>query len=80
MSHATSFQRQVCIQPTTIAVNQSDRLALNLTMLVPCMHIQHSRNVRPMPDTRPSRARNFVTQQSYLSDIASCPTFDELSN
>jgi len=25
-------------------------------------------------------SRNFVAQQSCLSDIASCPTFDESSN
>jgi len=36
-----------------------------------------------MSDTQESRAtlsRNFVTQQCYLSDMASCPTFDESSN
>jgi len=36
-----------------------------------------------MSDTRQSRAtlsRNKVARQSCLSDIASCPTFVELSN
>jgi len=36
-----------------------------------------------MSDTQQSRAtwsRNFIAQQSCLSDIASCPTFVESSN
>jgi len=39
-----------------------------------CKH-EHKANV-----THATKLQNFVAQQSCVSDIVSCPTFDKLSN